>query len=107
MLSKQQEQLRQALAEQKGRLQLLQSQVARRGDVDSELAQRQADLRECSEIARRSRATAETASARANELRSERTTVQASFRKDLDTRDAQVRALQREVDTLSEVEKAV
>jgi chromosome segregation ATPase len=107
MLSKQQEQLRQALAEQKGRLQLLQSQVARRGDVDSELAQRQADLREYTEAARLSRANADSAQTRANELRSERSTVQASFRRDLDSRDVQVRALQREADALSEIEKTV
>jgi len=107
MLSKQQEQLRQALAEQKGRLQLLQAQVARRGDVDSELATRQADLREFTETARRARSTADAASQSANELRVERTTVQASFRRDLDARDAQVRALQREADSLSEMEKSV
>lgn len=107
MLSKQQEQLRQALAEQKGRLQLLQAQVARRGDVDSELAARQADHRACTETARRSKATADSAAARANELREERNTVMASFRRDLDARDAQVRALQREVDAVTEIEKAV
>jgi DNA repair protein RAD50 len=107
MLAKQQEQVRRALAEQKGKLQLLQAQAARRGDVDSELAARQADHRECSEVARRSRSTAEAAAARAKELRSERETVQASFRRDLDSRDAQVRALQREVDSLAEMEKSI
>jgi len=107
MLSKQQEQLRQTLAEQKGRLHLLQAQVARRGDVDSELAQRQAELREFTEAARRARTTADAASQRAKELQQERSTIQTSFRRDLDARDAQVRSLQREVDSLSEIEKNV
>jgi len=107
MLSKQQEQLRQALAEQKGRLQLLQSQVARRGDVDSELEKRQAELREFSEAARRARTTADAAGQTASEIRTDRNTVQASFRRDLEARDTQVRELQRQVDSLSEIEKSL
>lgn len=107
MLSKQQEQLRQALAEQKGRLHMLQAQVARRGDVDSELAQRQAELREFTEAARRARSTAHAAAQSAKELQTERDTVQESFRRDVDARDQEVRKLQREVDSLSEIEKNV
>lgn len=107
LLAKQQEQLRTQLAEQKGRLQLLQAQVARRGDVDSELAARQADLRDCTEVAKRSRAAADAAAAQSNKVREERKTFAAGFRRDLDTRDAQVRELQREVDSLTEIEKAV
>merc|ERR1719235_1006810 len=91
MLSKQQEQLRQALAEQKGRLQMLQAKVARQAEVDSELARQTAVLRDCTEAARKSRTTAEAAAARATELRTERDAVRASFQKDLDARDAQVR----------------
>lgn len=107
LLAKQQEQLRTQLAEQKGRLQLLQAQVARRGDVDSELAARQSELRECSEAVTRHRSAAEAASAKAREVREERASVAAHFRKNIDERDAQVRAMQREVDALTEIESSI
>lgn len=107
LLAKQQEQLRTQLAEQKGRLQLLQAQVARRGDVNSELAARQADLRDCTEAAQRARTTADAAGARAQELRQERTDATTRARRDLDARDAQVRTLQREVDALVDIEKSL
>lgn len=107
LLAKQQEQLRTQLAEQKGRLALLQAQVARRGDVDSELAARQAELRDCSEVAKRSRGVADTAAVRANELREERAALSTNFRRDLDARDQQVRTLQREVDALLDIEKSI
>lgn len=107
LLAKQQESLRTQLAEQKGRLQLLQSQVARRGDVDSELAARQAELRECTEAAQRARATADSAGGRARQLREERQELTAAFRQQVEKRDAEVRALQREVDSLTELEKMI
>jgi len=107
LLSKQQEQLRTQLAEQKGRLQLLQVQVARRGDVDTELAARQIDHRDCSEVAKRARAAAEAAGARTRVLQQERKEVTAKFRKESETRDGDVRKLQREVDALTDIEKAI
>lgn len=107
LLAKQQEQLRTQLAEQKGRLQLLQAQVARRGDVDSELAARQADLRECSEASKRAGDAAKAAGSRCQKLREERAELAARFRRDLDMRDAEVRNLQREVDTLSEMSRSI
>jgi len=107
LLAKQQEQLRTQLAEQKGRLQLLQAQVARRGDVDSELAARQTDLRESTEAAKRARAAAEAAGARTRELQEERAAQVARYRRELERRDADVRNLQREVDALTEMEKSI
>lgn len=107
LLAKQQEQLRTQLAEQKGRLQLLQAQVARRGDVDSELAARQSELRECSDAVTRFRAQAEAASARAREVREERAAVAGRFRKEIEARDAERRSLQREVDVLTELESSI
>jgi len=107
LLAKQQEQLRTQLAEQKGRLQLLQAQVARRGDVDSELAARQTDLRESTEAAKRARAAADAAGARTRELREERAELASRFRRDLEARDVQVRTQQREVDALTEMEKSI
>merc|ERR1719254_145484 len=53
LLAKQQEQLRTQLAEQKGRLHALQAQVARQGDVESELASKQTVVRDTVEAARR------------------------------------------------------
>eukprot|EP00931_Biecheleriopsis_adriatica_P053402 TRINITY_DN31239_c0_g2_i1.p1 TRINITY_DN31239_c0_g2~~TRINITY_DN31239_c0_g2_i1.p1 ORF type:complete len:1325 (-),score=377.28 TRINITY_DN31239_c0_g2_i1:18-3992(-) len=107
LLAKQQEQLRTQLAEQKGRLQLLQSQVARRGDVDSELASRKAEHQESSEVARRARAAADSTAARAKQLREERQQNAARYRHDLDVQDGKVRALQREVDALCEMDKSI
>mmetsp|Transcript_28827 Transcript_28827/g.67107 ORF Transcript_28827/g.67107 Transcript_28827/m.67107 type:complete len:1326 (-) Transcript_28827:154-4131(-) len=107
LLAKQQEQLRTQIAEQKGRLQLLQAQVARRGDVDRELAARQADLRDFTEAAKRARLTQDTANSKVQELREERTQAANKFRRDLDVRDGEVRNLQREVDALTEIEKAI
>lgn len=107
LLAKQQESLRTQLAEQKGRLPLLQSQVARRGDVDSELASRQAELRECTEAARSARAKADDANKRTCQLREERAELNARFRRELDARDGELRNLQREVDSLTELEKYV
>lgn len=107
LIAKQQEQLRTQLAEQKGRLQLLQAQVARRGDVDSELAARQTDLRESTEAAKRARVAAEAANARTKELRDERSEQGNRFRRELEARDTQVRAFQREVDALTELEKSI
>jgi len=107
LLARQQEQLRTQLAEQKGRLQLLQAQVARRGDVESELVARQSDVKECSEAAKRARDTAEAAGVRSQNLRQERSEAAARFRSDLDRRDAEVRAQQREVDALTEIERSI
>jgi len=107
LLAKQQEQLRTQLAEQKGRLQLLQAQVARRGDVDTELATRQVELRDFKEAARRGREETDAASARTQELREERSAAAARYRRDLDNRDTEVRTVQREVDALTEIEKAI
>jgi len=107
LLAKQQETLRTQLAEQKGRLQLLQSQVARCGDVDSELAARQTDLRECTEAAQRAKATAESAGSRARQLRTEKNELITAFRRDTEGRDTEVRSMQREVDALTELERAI
>jgi len=107
LLAKQQESLRTQLAEQKGRLQLLQSQVARRGDVDSELAARQVELRECTEAAQRARTTADATGTRAKQLRDERQELTAAFRREVEQRDAEVRVLQREVDSLTELERII
>lgn len=107
LLAKQQESLRTQLAEQKGRLQLLQSQVARRGDVESELASRQAQLRESVEAGGRARATADEVGARVRGLREERAESNANFRRGLEARDAEVRALQRDVDSLSDLERSL
>ncbi|CAJ1405076.1 unnamed protein product [Effrenium voratum] len=107
LLAKQQEQLRTQIAEQKGRMQLLQSQVARRSDVDSELAVRKVELQESTETARRSRAAAESTGARAKALREERQQAVARFRHERDIQDAKVRTLQREVDALTELTKSI
>ena len=107
LLAKQQEQLRTQLGEQKGRLQVLQSQVARRSDVDSELAVRKVELQESTEAARRARAAADSTAARAKQLRDERSRNAAKYRHDLDTQDAQIRNLQREVDALTELGKSI
>eukprot|EP00927_Polykrikos_kofoidii_P032197 TRINITY_DN27501_c0_g1_i1.p1 TRINITY_DN27501_c0_g1~~TRINITY_DN27501_c0_g1_i1.p1 ORF type:complete len:1388 (-),score=286.67 TRINITY_DN27501_c0_g1_i1:222-4232(-) len=107
LLAKQQEQLRTQLAEQKGRLQLLQAQVARRGDVDSELASRKADLKESIAVGQRARAAAEAANSQVQGLRKDRAEVAARFRRDLDARDTEVRGLQRECDSLCELEKSI
>lgn len=107
LLAKQQEQLRTQIAEQKGRMQLLQSQVARRTDVDSELAVRKVELQESTEAARRARATADSTFARAKQLRDERSQNVTRFRHDLDIQDAKVRNLQREVDALTELSKSI
>jgi len=107
LLAKQQEQLRTQLAEQKGRLQLLQAQVARRGDVDSELANRQAAAKGCTEAAQKARATADAALAKVQELRGERADAVSRCRRDLEARDVEVRTLQREVDSLGEMEKSI
>mgnify|MGYP002803373293 FL=1 len=107
LLAKQQEQLRTQIAEQKGRMQLLKSQVARRTDVDSELAVRKVELHESTEVARRARSTADSTFARAKQLRDERAQNVTRFRHDLDIQDAKVRSLQREVDALTELCKAI
>jgi len=107
VLAKQQQQLRTVLAEQKGRLQLLQAQVARSGDVGSELAARQADLREHTDVAKRARAAATTSEKRVHELREERANLDARFRRERETRDVEVRSLQREVDSLTELERSI
>jgi len=107
LLAKQQEQLRTQLAEQKGRLQLLQSQVARRGDMDSELATCKAGLQESSEGARRARAAVESTSTRAKQLRDERSANLQRYRKERDIQDVKVRSLQREVDALVEMESSI
>lgn len=107
LLAKQQDQLRTQLAEQKGRLQLLQAQVARRGDVDAELTARQADARDCGQAAQRARAAAEASNARVEELRKEREALMARFRANIDAQDSSVRSLQREVDALTEIEKSI
>nr|USW07897.1 DNA repair protein RAD50 [Crypthecodinium cohnii] len=107
LLAKQQESLRTQLAEQKGRLQLLQTQVARRGDVESELASRQAGLRDSVEAGRRARATADEVGARVQRLREERAEHLATFRRDVEAKDAEVRALQREVDSLTDLEQSI
>ena len=107
LLAKQQEQLRTQLGEQKGRLQVLQSQVARRSDVDSELAVRKVELQESTETARRARAAADSTAARAKQLRDERARNASKYRHDLDTQDAQIRNLQREVDALTELAKSI
>jgi len=107
LLAKQQEQLRTQLGEQKGRLQVLQSQVARRSDVDSELAVRKVELQESTEAARRARAAADSTAARAKQLRDERARNASKYRHDLDTQDAQIRNLQREVDALTELAKSI
>mmetsp|Transcript_21623 Transcript_21623/g.40067 ORF Transcript_21623/g.40067 Transcript_21623/m.40067 type:complete len:1328 (-) Transcript_21623:167-4150(-) len=105
ILAKQQEQLRTELAVQKSRLQVLQKDVARRGDIDSELANRQADLQKCEEVAKNARATADAAAAQASRIREDRKMSASNFRRDVDKKDAQVRELQREVDSLTEIEK--
>ena len=107
LLAKQQEQLRTQIAEQKGRMQLLKSQVARRTDVDSELAVRKVELHESTEVAQRARSTADSTFARAKQLRDERAQNVTRFRHDLDIQDARVRSLQREVDALTELCKAI
>ncbi|CAE7237912.1 RAD50 [Symbiodinium sp. CCMP2456] len=107
LLAKQQEQLRTQLGEQKGRLQVLQSQVARRSDVDSELAVRKVELQESTEAARRARAAADSTAARAKQLRDDRARNASKYRHDLDTQDAQIRNLQREVDALTELAKSI
>lgn len=107
LLAKQQEQLRTQIAEQKGRMQLLQSQVARRSDVDSELAVRKVELQESTEAARRAKATADSTFARAKQLRDERAQNVTRVRHDLDIQDSKVRTLQREVDALTELTKSI
>mmetsp|Transcript_54623 Transcript_54623/g.127723 ORF Transcript_54623/g.127723 Transcript_54623/m.127723 type:complete len:1324 (+) Transcript_54623:61-4032(+) len=107
LLAKQQEQLKAQLAEQKGRLQLLQSQVARKGDVDRDLAARQADLRDFTEASNRARMTSDSSSVKVQQLREERSQIATKVRRDLDVRDGEVRNLQREVDALTEIEKAI
>eukprot|EP00929_Paragymnodinium_shiwhaense_P029781 TRINITY_DN17002_c0_g1_i1.p1 TRINITY_DN17002_c0_g1~~TRINITY_DN17002_c0_g1_i1.p1 ORF type:complete len:1332 (+),score=479.23 TRINITY_DN17002_c0_g1_i1:114-4109(+) len=105
--AKQQEQMRTQSAELKGRMQLLQAQVARRGDVESELATRQAEARDCTEAARRSRQVMETTNVKVQELRRGRDEATARHRRELSARDGEVRTLQREVDALLELEKSI
>lgn len=107
LLTKQQGQLRAQLAEQKGRLQLLQAQVARRGDVESQLRARQAELRDCRETASRSGTAAAEAESEVRGLQEERRKQQAQFRQGRDMLDVQVRVLQREADALGEMEKSI
>ena len=107
LLAKQQEQLRTQIAEQKGRMQLLQSQVARRSDVDSELAVRRVELQESSEVARRAKGTAESTAQRVKQLREEKAARGSRFRHEMDICDGKVRKLQREADALLELTKGI
>ena len=91
----------------KGGCKFFSLKVARRSDVDSELAVRKVELQDSTETARRARAAADSTAARAKQLRDERARNASKYRHDLDTQDAQIRNLQREVDALTELAKSI